>query len=95
MNLYAASIVIYRYRIWAVAIILGTGFPCDFLFIKIYHSDAMVNIPPEGIKVHLKGYGFIKVFRFVSKDGDTQYWSTDVLNMQEEEKRISKESLEN
>jgi hypothetical protein len=39
---------------------------------------------PEGTKVHLKGYSFIKVFRFVSKDGDTQYWATDVLNIQEE-----------
>ena len=46
-----------------------------------------VTIPPEGTKVHLKGYGFIKVFRFVSKDGDTQYWATDVLNMQEEERK--------
>ena len=55
-----------------------------------------VTIPPEGTMAHLKGYGFIKVFRFVSKDGDMQYWATDVLDMQEEEKkRISKESLEN
>jgi hypothetical protein len=33
----------------------------------------LVTIPPEGVKVHLKGYGFIKVSRFVSEDGDTQY----------------------
>jgi hypothetical protein len=38
----------------------------------------LVTIPPEGMKVHMKGYGFIKVFRFVSKDGDTQYWATDL-----------------
>jgi putative transposase len=52
-----------------------------------------VTIPPEGTQVHLKGYGFIKVFRFVSKDGDTQYWATNVINMQEEErKELAKKS---
>jgi putative transposase len=56
----------------------------------------IVTISSEGKKVHLRGYDFIKVFRFVSKDGDTQYWATDVLNMLEgKEKRISKEGLEN
>jgi hypothetical protein len=33
--------------------------------------------------VHLKGYGFIKVFRTVSEDGDEQYWTTDDLQMDE------------
>ena len=47
----------------------------------------VVTIPPEGMTVHLKEYGFIKVFRLVSKDGDTQYWATDVLGMQEEERK--------
>jgi len=42
-----------------------------------------VEIPPEGIVVHLKKYGFIKVFRIVPTDGDTQYWATDVLDMDE------------
>ena len=37
--------------------------------------------------VHLREYGFIKAFRLVSKDGDMQYWASDVLNMQEEEKK--------
>ncbi|TFH40666.1 MAG: hypothetical protein E4G94_09230, partial [ANME-2 cluster archaeon] len=27
-----------------------------------------VDIPPEGRVVHLKAYGFVKVFRIVSKD---------------------------
>ncbi len=38
-------------------------------------------------KRYLKEYGFIKVFRIVSKDGDTQYWATDVLDMQEEKRK--------
>jgi putative transposase len=42
-----------------------------------------VDILPEGIVVHLKEYGFIKVFRIVQTDGDTQYWATDVLDMDE------------
>ncbi|HHV24660.1 MAG: hypothetical protein PHG79_11440 [Methanosarcina sp.] len=33
----------------------------------------LLTIPPEGMKVHLKEYGFIKIFRIVSKEGDTQY----------------------
>jgi hypothetical protein len=33
--------------------------------------------------VHLKGYGFIKVFRPVSEDGDEQYGATDDLQMDE------------
>lgn len=42
-----------------------------------------VDIPPKGRVVHLKAYGFVKVFRIVSKDGDTQHWVTDVQDMDE------------
>ena len=42
-----------------------------------------VDIPPEGRVVHLKAYGFVKVFRIVSKDGDTQHWVTDMQDMDE------------
>jgi len=42
-----------------------------------------IEIPPDGRIVHLKAYGFIKVFRIVSKDGDIGYWATDVLEMDE------------
>jgi hypothetical protein len=44
---------------------------------------SQAEIPPEGQVVHLKGYGFIKVFRTVSEDGDEQYWVTDDLQMDE------------
>ena len=33
--------------------------------------------------VHLKGYGFVKVFRTVSTNGDVEYWATDDLEMNE------------
>ena len=42
-----------------------------------------VDISSEGIVVHLKEYGFVKVFRIVPTDEDTQYWATDVLDMEE------------
>lgn len=42
-----------------------------------------IEIPPNGIVVHLKAYGFVKVFRIVSKDGDTQHWVTDMQDMDE------------
>lgn len=42
-----------------------------------------IEIPPEGEVVHLRGYGFIKVFRTVSKNGDVEYWATDDLKMTE------------
>jgi len=42
-----------------------------------------IEIPPQGRDVHLKAYGFIKVFRIVSSDGDIGYWATDVLEMDE------------
>jgi hypothetical protein len=46
----------------------------------------MIDTPPEGIVVHLKKYGFVKVFRIVSKKEDTQYWATNVLDMDESER---------
>jgi putative transposase len=42
-----------------------------------------VIIPPEGLVVHLKAYGFVKVFRIVTIEGDTQHWVTDVQDMDE------------
>jgi hypothetical protein len=34
----------------------------------------------------LKAYGFIKVFKIASKDGDVGYWATDLLEMNEAER---------
>jgi len=35
-----------------------------------------LDIPDEGLVVHLKGYGWIRVFRFVTKHGRTDYIGT-------------------
>lgn len=42
-----------------------------------------IDIPSDGRNVHLKGYGFVKVFRIVSKDGDEEHWATDLIDMEE------------
>lgn len=38
-----------------------------------------VPLDPAGRVVHLKGYGFIRVFKIVSTDGDIEYWATSRL----------------
>ena len=43
-----------------------------------------LTIPDEGLKVHLRGYGFITVFRFVTKEGRTDYIGTNLENPTEE-----------
>ena len=40
-----------------------------------------ILIPPHGLVVHLKGYGWIKVFRTVATNGDAEYWATSRLDM--------------
>jgi hypothetical protein len=42
-----------------------------------------VEIPAEGRVVHLRGFGFVKVFRMVSTDGDAESWATNDLGMTE------------
>lgn len=38
-------------------------------------------ILPAGTQVHLKGYGLVKVFRSVDKNGNAEYWATSRLDM--------------
>jgi hypothetical protein len=40
-----------------------------------------ILIPVQGCLVHLKGYGWIKVFRTVGTNGDAEYWATSRLEM--------------
>jgi len=39
-----------------------------------------LDIPDEGLRIHLRGYGWITVFRFVSKNGRTDYIGTNIQN---------------
>jgi hypothetical protein len=40
-----------------------------------------ILIPVQGRTVHLKGYGWVKVFKTVGTDGDDEYWATSKLDM--------------
>lgn len=40
-----------------------------------------VVLSESGTRVHLKGYGFIQVFKIVATDGDIEYWATSDLEM--------------
>jgi hypothetical protein len=44
-----------------------------------------IFIPAQGCLVHLKGYGWIKVFRTVGTNGDAEFWATSRLDMSLEE----------
>ncbi len=51
-----------------------------------------IAIPAHGREVHLKGFGFIQVFRTVAPNGDAEhkkfeYWATDDLKMEDIERR--------
>jgi hypothetical protein len=39
-----------------------------------------LHIPDEGLKIHLRGYGWITVFRFVARNGRTDYIGTNMEN---------------
>ncbi len=38
--------------------------------------------------MHLKAYGFIKVFTIASDDGDIEYWATNSLKMKETKRKV-------
>jgi hypothetical protein len=44
---------------------------------------SQLPISENGTVVHLKGYGFIKVFKIVTTDGDIEFWATSYLQMNE------------
>jgi hypothetical protein len=52
-----------------------------------------LEVGSEGRQVHLKGYGFIKVFRTVSPNGDAEYWATNDLDLSPSQyERLSQEA---
>jgi hypothetical protein len=48
-----------------------------------YQAVAAIPIPAEGAIVHLEGFGAVRVFKVVSRDGDIEYWATNDLAMSE------------
>ena len=48
-----------------------------------YRAVGEVAFDGPSIVVHLEGCGAVRVFRVVSRDGDTEYWATNDLAMDE------------
>ncbi len=46
-----------------------------------------IGVPAEGCQAHLKGFGFVRVFRTVAANGDVEHWATDDLTMREAERQ--------
>jgi Transposase DDE domain. len=44
-----------------------------------------LSIPDDGARIHLRGYGWITVFRFEAKNGRTDYIGTNIENPNREE----------
>lgn len=44
---------------------------------------ASINLAPTGTIVHLKGFGFIKVFKIVVTENHIEYWATNDLQLNE------------
>ena len=45
------------------------------------------DILPEGLVVHLRQYGFSRVFRIIHPDTDPEYWATDIVNPSESDRK--------
>jgi hypothetical protein len=50
-----------------------------------------IDIPPEGRVVHLRQYGFIRVFRIVHSEKEPEYWATDILDAAESDRKTFKD----
>jgi len=48
-------------------------------------SISQILIPPEGCLAHLKGYGWVKIFKTVGTNGDFEYWATSKLTLTSEQ----------
>jgi hypothetical protein len=49
---------------------------------------SQLAIPESGMQVHLRGYGFVKVFRIVDPHGNADYWATNRLGLTEPQRHL-------
>ncbi len=49
----------------------------------LHQAIGELDIPAVGLVVHLRGYGLVKVFRTVDRNGNAQHWATDYLELSE------------
>jgi len=47
-----------------------------------------LDIPQSGLTVHLRGYGFVKVFRTVDPHGNADFWATNRLHMTQAQRQL-------
>jgi len=47
-----------------------------------------LTIPATGLQVHLRGYGWVKVFRTVDPHGNADYWATNRLDLTETARQL-------
>lgn len=52
-----------------------------------------LEIPAAGLMVHLKGFGFVTVFRTVDPNGHVEHWATSALSMTEERRAMWEREL--
>ncbi len=60
---------------------------------KVNRNESLekLEIPDEGLRIHLRGYGWITVFRFVAKNGRTDYIGTNMESLTRDQvKNITK-----
>lgn len=84
--------------IWSWSVLWnGTSAPASYptgLWIPITPINlpiSEIDIPPEGKVVHLRQYGFIKVFRVVHSDRESEHWATDILHASESDRKSFKD----
>jgi hypothetical protein len=55
------------------------------------HTDnrpvSSLVIPDDGMTVHMKKYGFVRVFRTGSKDGNERFWASNFLTMDHQDRK--------
>jgi|GEM_PF-1936440 len=55
------------------------------------HTDnrpvSSLTIPDDGLNVHMKKFGFVRVFHTVNTDGKERYWATNFLTMDHLDRR--------
>jgi len=61
------------------------GLKSNRLVNKPHIQICKLDIPDEGLKVHLKGYGWIKIFRFAGKNDRVDYIGTSRLDLTKEQ----------
>jgi hypothetical protein len=64
------------------------GLRSNRLVNKAHIQLGKLDIPDDGLEVHLKGYGWVKVFRFEGKNGRTDYIGTSRLDLTREQVKL-------